>query len=159
SFNQGTGAPSSFIDQGSFMKSTDNGSLTFSGVKFNATGGSVAVQAGTLALAGGGTETGASFSIATRAPLELPGTTTISLDSGTTFSGAGNLTKDGPTTLTLQGNSASLSGPTTVNAGVLLVNGSQTQSTVAVTSGSALGGTGAVGTVTATGATVSPGGG
>ena len=159
SFAQGTGARSSFADPGSFTKSTESGELTFSGVAFNATGGTLDVQTGTLGLAGGGTETGASFSIATGATLDFAGTTAFSLDSGTSFSGGGNLTKDGPTTLTVQGDSPSLTGPTTVNSGVLLVNGSQPLSMVSLASGSGLSGAGTVGAVTATGATVSPGGG
>jgi len=121
------------------------------------TGGTVDVQTGTLGLQGGGTETGASFSIETGATLDFAGSTAFSLDSGTTFSGAGNLTKDGPTTLTLPGTSASLTGPTTVNSGTLLVNGSQPGSAVSVDSGSTLGGNGTVGAVATTGGTVSPG--
>jgi autotransporter-associated beta strand protein len=156
-FSQGLGAPSSFVDQGAFTKSTDSGALTFSGVAFNATGGTVDVQAGTLGLSGGGTETGASFSTETGATLEFSGSNAFSLDSGTTFSGAGNLTKDGPTTLTLSGNSVALTGPTTVNSGTLLINGAQPGSAVSVMSGSTLGGTGTVGAVAATGATVNPG--
>ena len=64
-FSQGAGAPSSFVNQGSFTKSTESGELTFTGVTFDATGGTVDVQTGTLGLAGGGTETGVSFSIET----------------------------------------------------------------------------------------------
>ncbi len=158
-FNQGAGALSSFVDQGSFTKSTNSGELSFSGVAFNATGGMVDVQSGTLGLGGGGTETGASFSIETGATLDFSGSTAFSLDSGTAFSGAGTLIKDGPTSLTLSGNSASLTGPTTVNSGTLLVNGSQPASAVSVNSGATLGGTGTVGAVATTGATLSPGAG
>ncbi|MFI5460266.1 MAG: beta strand repeat-containing protein [Isosphaerales bacterium] len=156
-FSQGTGAASSFVDKGSFTKSTSSGELDFTGVAFNVTGGTVDVQTGTLGLQGGGTETGASFSIETAATLDFAGSSAFSLDTGTTFSGAGNLTKDGPTTLTLPGNSASLTGPTTLNSGTLLVNGSQPGSAVSVETGSTLGGTGTVGAVATTGGTVSPG--
>ncbi len=115
------------------------------------------MQTGTLGLQGGGTETGASFAIASGATLDFAGSTAFSVDSGTTFSGAGALTKDGPTTLTLPGNSPSFTGPTRVNSGTLLVDGSQPASAVSVASGGTLGGTGTVGAVTTTGGTISPG--
>ena len=120
-------------------------------------GGTVAVQSGTLGLQGGGTETGASFSIAGGAALDFAGSTAFTVDSGTTFGGAGNLIKDGPTTLTLSGNGGSLTGPTTVKAGDLLVNGSLAGSAVSVLSGATLGGSGTVGAVSTTGGTVNPG--
>jgi hypothetical protein len=89
--------------------------------------------------------------------LVFTGTTAFVLDSGTSFSGAGNLTKDGPTTLTLLGSSTALVGSTTVNSGTLLVNGSQPGSATTVKNGATLGGTGAVGAVVTTSGTVSPG--
>jgi autotransporter-associated beta strand protein len=156
-FTQGSGALTTFIDAGSFTKMTSNGELDFSGVGFNATNGSVDVQSGTLGLQGGGTETAATFSIANGSTLDFAGSTAFSLDSDTTFSGAGNLTKDGPTTLALQGNSASFTGPTTVKSGTLVVNGSQPASAVTVASGGTLEGTGTVGAITTSGGTVSPG--
>ncbi len=157
SFTQGSGAASSFVNTGSFTKSTNSGELDFTGVAFNAPGGTVAVQSGTLGLQGGGTETGASFSIAGGAALDFAGSTAFTVDSGTTFGGAGNLIKDGPTTLTLSGNGGSLTGPTTVKAGDLLVNGSLAGSAVSVLSGATLGGSGTVGAVSTTGGTVNPG--
>jgi autotransporter-associated beta strand protein len=65
------------------------------------------------------------------------------------------LTKTGAGTLTLAANNT-YTGPTTVNAGTLLVNGSQPSSSMTVASGATLGGTGTTGPVTANG-TVSPG--
>jgi len=156
-FTQGNGAASSFIDGGSFTKSTGNGELDFIGVPFNVSSGTVDVQSGTLSLQGGGTETGALFSIESGATLDLAGSTSFHLDSGTTFRGAGNLTKDGPTTLTIPGDSLSLNGPTTVNSGTLLVNGSQPASAVSVLSGATLGGSGTVGAVRTTGSMLHPG--
>jgi large repetitive protein len=158
-FTQGNGAASSFVDEGTFTKSTSSGELDFTGVAFNVAGGTVDVQNGTLGLQGGGTETGATFSIANGATLDFAGSTAFSLDVDTTFSGAGSLTKDGATTLVLPGNSPSLTGPTTVNSGVLVVTGSQPASAVTVASGGTLEGTGTVGAITTDGGTVSPGNG
>lgn len=92
------------------------------------------------------------------------GTKTFSADSGRTItvnaplSGSAGFTKDGSGNLTLTGNSSSYSGPTTVSAGTLLVNGSLGTAAVSVTGGT-LGGTGTIGgAVTVdSGATVSPG--
>jgi autotransporter-associated beta strand protein len=157
-FAQGSGAASSFVDGGTFTKSASSGELDFNGVAFNVRpSGTVAVQSGTLGLQGGGSETGASFSIAGGATLDFAGSTAFSVDGTTTFSGAGDLIKDGPTTLTLPGSSNSLTGPTTVKAGDLLVDGSQAASAVSVLGGATLGGTGTVGAVSTTGGTVSPG--
>lgn len=157
SVTQGAGASASFVDEGSFTTATGGGELDFVGLPFDVPGGTVAVQSGTLGLQGGGTETGASFSIGAGATLDFAGSTAFSADSGTTFSGAGNLTKDGPTTLTLSGESPSFTGPTTVNAGTLLVNGSMAGTAVSVLSGATLGGTGTVGAVSTTGGTLQPG--
>ncbi len=142
SFTQGSGATSSFDDGGSFTTSVGTGELEFVGVPFDATHGTVDVQSGTLSFQGGGTETGASFSIASGATLDFAGSSAFSLDSGTTFSGAGDLVKDGPTTLTIPGDSGSFTGPTTVNAGTLLVNGSMAGSPMSVLGGATLGGAG-----------------
>jgi autotransporter-associated beta strand protein len=156
-FSQGSGAASSFVDNGTFTKSTTSGELDFTGVAFSATSGTVDVQDGTLGLQGGGTETGASFLIGNGATLAFGGATAFSLDSATTFSGAGTLVQNGTTTLSLPGNSPSFNGPTTVSSGKLLVDGSQPQSAVSVASGGTLGGTGTVGAITTNGGTISPG--
>src|SRR6185369_6893177 len=85
----------------------------------------------------------------------------IGVSSGTTLTlagfaqGAGGLTKVGLGTLTLLANNNYSLG-TTVNGGTLLVNGTQAQST-AVNANAKLGGSGAVGAVTSTGGTISPG--
>ncbi|KQP10117.1 hypothetical protein ASF28_02870 [Methylobacterium sp. Leaf99] len=69
---------------------------------------------------------------------------------------SGSVTLDGPGTLVLTGVNT-FTGPTTVNAGTLLVNGSIV-SPVSVGSGATLGGSGSTGTVTvAAGGTLSPG--
>ena len=79
--------------------------------------------------------------------------------SGTITNGANALalTKTGAGTLTLSGNNP-YTGTTTVTAGTLLVNGSQSTSAVTVASGAILGGTtGTVDNVSVPGGTVSPG--
>lgn len=65
------------------------------------------------------------------------------------------MTKNGTGTLTLSGTNTH-TGATTVNAGTLLVNGSQLSSPVSL-AGGVLGGTGTVRTITSTGGTVAPG--
>ncbi|WP_449409286.1 autotransporter domain-containing protein [Methylobacterium komagatae] len=70
---------------------------------------------------------------------------------------AGTLTKEGLGTLTLSG-ASTLSGPTAVLGGGLIVDGSLANSIVGVASGGLLGGTGTVGGVAAlSGGTVAPG--
>jgi autotransporter-associated beta strand protein len=62
---------------------------------------------------------------------------------------------NGNATWSLAGNNT-FTGPTTVETGTLLINGTQTASAVTVAFGATLGGTGSVGTVTSTGA-IAPG--
>jgi autotransporter-associated beta strand protein len=70
--------------------------------------------------------------------------------------GAAGLIKNNTGSLQLTGNNT-YTGPTTVNAGSLLVDGSQTSSTVTVNSGAALGGIGTTGAILANGGGVNPG--
>jgi outer membrane autotransporter protein len=79
--------------------------------------------------------------------------------TSTAFSGAltgsGGFTKQGTGTLTLSG-TGSLTGPTTLQAGMLVVNGSLAGSVVTVNGGT-LGGSGTVGGINAASGTVAPG--
>jgi autotransporter-associated beta strand protein/T5SS/PEP-CTERM-associated repeat protein len=72
------------------------------------------------------------------------------------ISGTGTLSKAGPGTLTLTGNS-SYTGATTVNAGTLSVNGSIASSALTVNPGGTIGGTGVIGSTTINGGTLAPG--
>lgn len=76
--------------------------------------------------------------------------------SFTNISGTGALTKSGAGMLILSGTNAYF-GTTTVSAGTLLVNGSQPQSPVSVSSGATLGGSGRLGNISSSGI-VAPGG-
>jgi uncharacterized delta-60 repeat protein len=71
--------------------------------------------------------------------------------------GNGGLTKEGPGWLELSAPANLYTGATVVNAGTLLVNGSETESPITVNAGATLSGTGTAGTITANGGTVSPG--
>ena len=81
----------------------------------------------------------------------VAGTATIA----SPIQGTGGLTKAGAGVLTLSG-ANTYSGPTTVSAGTLLVNGSQPTSSVTVGSGAHPGGTGTTGPLATTGI-ISPG--
>jgi len=94
--------------------------------------------------------------------IQTTGAATINSGSGTfTLTGpitdVGGITKTGSGTLILTGTS-SYTGDTTVAAGKLVVNGSATSTAVFVNSGTTIGGTGSVGSLTVrTGGTVAPG--
>ena len=77
---------------------------------------------------------------------------------GPSIGGTGTLTKSGAGNLTLTG-ASTLTGPTTIAAGRLTVNGSLAGSVTTVQSGASLAGTGTVGTLTVqSGGTVAPAG-
>jgi autotransporter-associated beta strand protein len=81
-------------------------------------------------------------------------------NTSTTFTGpitgSGGLIKDGIGTFTLHGTNT-YTGPTAVGAGAMLVNGVQPQSSVTVSAGATLGGSGTVGNITVSGGTLAPG--
>ncbi|WBU31534.1 autotransporter-associated beta strand repeat-containing protein [Rhodopseudomonas palustris] len=100
-------------------------------------------------LAGGG-------SVALGAALLTTGADNSSTNYSGTMSGTGGLTKQGTGNLILSGTN-DYTGPTTVNAGTLSVNGS-IASAVTAASGGRLGGSGSVGSTTiASGGTLAPG--
>ena len=159
--NEGNrGNPVSFTNNGTFTYSVNNSS-EFANVAFNVNApGTVDVQTGTLVLAGGGTSTGGGFTVESGATLEFGGSAPFKLDSATTLSGTGSLTELASSTVKILGSSPSFTGPTDLEAGTMLVDGSQPASTVTITSGT-FGGSGTVGPITtspiATGSEFSPG--
>jgi len=123
-------------------------SNTWSGAITLGSAARINAAAGTLAVTGGVANGGFLLTVGGA------GNTTI---SSTAISGTGGLTKDGTGTLTLSANNT-YTGTTTVSAGTLLVNGSQSASAVSLNGGT-LGGTGTVGAITSTGSggSVTPG--
>jgi fibronectin-binding autotransporter adhesin len=140
----------------------NSGTLTLgSGSRFIGTTPAVTMAGGTLALGGAetiGSLTGSSGTVA------LDGNTlTVGAGNATsTYSGGitgtgGGLTKTGNGVLTLAANS-SYTGATTINAGTLVYNSTNTSTAVAVNSGGTLAGSGSVGATTInSGGTMNPG--
>ncbi|WP_406694032.1 Ig-like domain-containing protein [Singulisphaera sp. Ch08] len=96
-------------------------------------------------------------------PIGFSGTATIEVDQagavlvlGGVISGSTGLTKVGAGALDLQADNA-YTGTTTVTGGVLVVDGQQPGSPVALSAGTSLRGAGTVGGITATAGTVKPG--
>lgn len=139
-------------------------SLTFnnSGAAYSVaqgTGGSITL--GTAQSAATVTNTAGNHTIATS--LALARNTTVSTAAGSKLTlsgeitGSNNLVKSGSGTLAITANS-SLIGNTTVDGGLLTVNGSISNSSVTIASGGTLGGSGTVGaTLVQGGATINPG--
>ena len=128
-----------------------SGNNTFAGSINMPAPGWIVCTAGTLTLSG---------SINTGSGLN--GGLTVAGPGNTTISGrilgtavAGLTVAPGPGTLTLTANNT-YTGPTTV-FGTLIVNGSQPASTITVSPGGTLGGTGSVGPIVVKGGTVEPG--
>ncbi len=169
-----SGARPSFNNEGSFIVDADDpetvDTVGFSGLPFNNEGGTVEVQAGTLVLDGGGSSTTGSFTIDSGATLEVgvgSSDPSYTFGTGTTLSGAGSLNvSDYQSTAILAGTST-LTGPTTIGAGTLQVDGSQPSSAVDVNPNDnegttffgtpTLSGTGTVGPITSADGTISPG--
>jgi outer membrane autotransporter protein len=122
----------------------------------NTYSGTTTISAGTLQV-GNGSNVGSlgTGAVVDNAALVFDRSDTVSY--GGVVSGTGSFTQAGSGTLVLTGNST-YTGPTAVNAGVLLVNGSLGNSAVSVASGATLGGAGIIGgSVTVNGGTVAPG--
>ncbi|WP_425990869.1 autotransporter outer membrane beta-barrel domain-containing protein [Afipia sp. DC4300-2b1] len=123
-------------------------------------------SAGSLFIFGGATFDLAGFS-QTVGAFSGPGTAAIGTGSLTvgnnldrTFqgnlTGSGGFIKQGTGSLTMSGNSSAYTGTTTVNNGLLAVNGNLSNSTTTVNTNGVLGGTGTVGQTTVNG-TIAPG--
>ncbi len=144
------------------LNKTGSGTLTLAGN--NTYQGGTIVSAGTLAVASNtalgtngltlnnGTTLRAADNITLNNAVTLgAGTETIDtngydLTLGGILSGAGAFTKTGTGSLTLT-NTNSYNGATTVSAGSLIINGSNTASATTIAAGATLGGTGTAGTI------------
>ena len=94
-------------------------------------------------------------------PIDLSSPATVNTGGSTltlsgVVSGSAGLTKEGSGQLDLE-QANTYTGTTAVQAGILLVDGAQGGSPVTIGTGSTLGGIGTVGSITATGGTLSPG--
>jgi autotransporter-associated beta strand protein len=160
--NGGTSATNSAIGTGTFtiaggtIDNTSSSAVTLAtnnAQAWNADfafGGTNALNLGTGAVTLGGTGTARTVTTNGTAPLSVGGVVGGSL--GVTKAGTGTLVLGGANTYT---------GPTSVSAGTLLVNGNQSAATGAVTvaSGATLGGSGTVGGTTSVSGSLAPGSG
>ncbi|HEY4942180.1 MAG TPA: autotransporter-associated beta strand repeat-containing protein [Rhizomicrobium sp.] len=110
--------------------------------------GPTTIATGTLQIGNGGATGTVAGAIADNGTLIVDRAGVLTL--GGVISGSGSLVKSGSGTLTLAALDT-YTGPTTVNAGTLSVDGSISGSTVTVNSGATLGGNGTVGTTTVAG--------
>ncbi len=155
------------IGAGNFFTKIGNGTLTLAGTNNIGGAGGVNVSGGflqidsnarlgngtgglTLNISGGGIKFGAAFNDLRATTLGTSGGTldtngfSVTVSSTIASTGAGALVKAGSGTLTLTANNT-YAGPTTVNAGTLLINGTHSGTgAVTVASTAALGGTGAI---------------
>lgn len=151
---------------------TSTGSNTFSG-SFDGSGSLTFAGGGTFTMSGSNIYSGGN-TINTTTTLSgntssIPGDITFgaagaivifnqSFDGTNTgdFSGAGTFRKQGTGVMTVTGSSAGFTGATSVQAGTLIVDGTFSGSSVTVSSGATLRGSGSVGTTTVSG-TIAPG--
>jgi hypothetical protein len=135
-FSQQSGNQSIFNNAGTFTKSNGTTFADFAGFVFNNTG-TVKVKAGTLNLAGGGTNTG-NFSIDAGATLRI--TSDYNFNSGNSVTGAGNFNiETGTTTVNVD---STWSAPVNLINGTLTGTGALTISNKLNWTGGTLGGTG-----------------
>jgi len=143
-YTGGTSVSQGTLQMGASNRLDPTGSLfIFGGATFNLAGFSQTVGA----FAGPGTAA-------------IAGSLTVGDNLDRTFqgnlTGNGAFIKQGTGALTMSGNSAAYTGTTTVNDGLLTVNGDLSNSATTVNAGGALGGTGTVGQTTVSG-TIAPG--
>src|SRR5439155_278873 len=129
------------------------GSLVLAGN--NTYSGATTISAGTLQLGNGGTSGSIAGNVVNNATFAVNRADTFMF--GNAISGTGAFVQMGTGTTVLTGNNP-YTGPTTVAAGTLIVNGSIANSAVAVNAGAMLAGTGTVGPTTIlSGGTFAPG--
>jgi Bacterial Ig-like domain (group 3) len=167
-----TGTESSFSNEGTFIVNypltaapnlEESNPTTFQDVAFNDDGGSVDAKQGGLVFEGGGSSTGGSFTIESGAVFNIGSSPPYgyTFDAATTLSGAGSFTVSCYQDLVIFAGTSARTGPTTISAGTLQVDGSQPTSAVTdgVQNGASadLTGAGTVGPITAAASTISPG--
>ena len=132
------------------------GTLTLTGA--NSYGGGTTIAGGTLQLGNGGTTGSITGNVTNNGTLTFNRSDAITF--GGLISGTGAVQQIGSGITTLTG-ANSYKGPTTVDAGTLIVNGNQTAATgdTTVNAGATIGGTGTIGgsMTVANGATLAPG--
>ncbi|MFM1902700.1 MAG: hypothetical protein RLZZ440_600 [Planctomycetota bacterium] len=123
-----------------------SGAGTLTALSYTITGGTISANLGTGTYAISGTPTisgtiaATSMTVASGSVLDLAS----SGDYSTAISGDGGVSKTGSSTLTLSGNN-SYAGPTSIDAGTLLFNGTNTgNGAVTVAPAAAIGGTGSI---------------
>ena len=154
--NQSTTVAGTIEGIGGALVKTGTGMLTLSGT--NTYAGGTTISAGTLQIGDGGTTGSVLGNITNNAALIFNRSDAVTF--GNTIGGSGLVSKQGTGTLTLSGTNT-YTGGTTVNAGVLVVNGSIASSVLtAVSSGATLSGIGTAGnTVINSGGTLAAGNG
>jgi hypothetical protein len=133
------------------------GSLTLSGGGYTITGNVISLSGSVDSSQSSGTNT-------VNLPISFgSNTATVTVDNGGALldlggliTGSGGLTKEGSGQLDLTADNT-FTGTTTINAGILAVDGNQQNSPVTINSGATLGGSGTVNTITSNSGTVSPG--
>ena len=123
---------------------TKTGAGTLTLTANNSYTGLTTISAGTLQIGDGGTTGSIAGNVLNNGALVFNRAGTLTM--GGTIIGGGSVTQSGPGTTILTGNN-SYAGPTSVNAGTLLVNGDQSGATdlTSVASGATLGGIGTIG--------------
>lgn len=152
--NQSTTVAGTIEGIGGALVKTGTGMLTLSGT--NTYAGGTTISAGTLQIGDGGTTGSVLGNITNNAALIFNRSDAVTF--GNAIGGSGLVSKQGTGTLTLSGTNT-YTGGTTVNAGVLVVNGSIASSVLtAVSSGATLSGIGTAGnTVINSGGTLAAG--